>query len=73
MKCAAGWGRGVLRGDLWGGKHIRFSVGDEDWETREHHFTVAGNIEEDGEEETDPNGWDWEASYINGTNRSVVK
>lgn len=45
-----------------GGKDVRFSLGDKDWETREHHFTVVGDNKEDGEEKTDPSGWDcWDA------------
>jgi hypothetical protein len=57
-----GTGAGSYAVSLDGEEVFGSPTGDEDWETREHRFTIKGEVSVD-EEETEPAGWDWDQDY----------
>lgn len=60
-----GTGAGSYEVTVGGERIFGSPSGDEDWETREHYFTVEGEEDNaDGDEETDPEDWDWDAEYV---------
>jgi len=64
MCCGTGVGKYEVT--LGGERMFGSPTGDEDWEVREHYFTVVGSEEdEDGvDEETNVDDWDWDADYV---------
>eukprot|EP00804_Cyclotella_cryptica_P015903 CCRYP_006388-RA/>CCRYP_006388-RA protein AED:0.08 eAED:0.08 QI:3191/1/1/1/0.5/0.33/3/246/591 len=60
-----GTGAGSYAVELDGVPMFASPSGDEDWETREHFFTIEGSGDDRSaeDEESEPEGWDWDADY----------
>ena len=59
-----GTGSGGYEVSLGGERVFGSPTGDEDWETREHYFTVEGEDVDGEEDEADPEDWDWDTEYV---------